>query len=151
MSSRIETDTLAELIAEKRDVLEKLRQLSRQQLDQVVANDLSKLMTVLAAKDALLKELQRVESGLHPFRSQDPESRLWRTTEARRRCQQTAERCESLLAEIVLLEKQSETELKRKRDDTAARLDGAHAALEARRAYSTAANRPAHLDLSSEG
>lgn len=118
-----ETDTLADLIAARRDVLEKLRQLSRQQLEQISANDLSKLMTVLAAKDALLRDLQRVETDLQPFRGQDPESRLWRTTEARRKCQQMAERCESLLAEIVLLEKQGETELKRKRDDTAARLE----------------------------
>jgi hypothetical protein len=62
-----------------------------------------------------------------------------------------AERCESLLAEIVLLEKQGESELKQKRDDTAARLDVTHAAIEARRAYCTAGNEPTHLDLSSEG
>jgi len=146
-----ETDTLVELIAAKRDVLEKLRQLSRQQLDQIASNDLSKLMTVLAAKDTLLRELQRVESNLHPFRGQDPEGRRWRTAETRRRCQQMAERCESLLAEIVLFEKQGELELKQRRDDTAARLDVTHAAIEARRAYCAAANEPTHLDLSSEG
>ena len=146
-----DTDTLAELITVKREILEKLRQLSRQQLDQINADDLAKLLSILAAKDSLLRDLQRIEQDLNPYRGQDPESRLWRTPEARRRCQQTVERCESLLAEIVLLEKQGETELKRRRDVAAARLDSAHGSLEARRAYTSSAQRTANLDLSSEG
>jgi hypothetical protein len=152
MPESLPTDLLAELIDAKRDVLEQLRQLARRQSDLIAGGDLAALMTILAAKETLLRRLLNLEKQLDPFRPEDPESRRWRSPELRRRCRQSAERCEALLAELMLLEKQGETELQRRRDETAARLDGAHAAMEARRAYVAPPHvSPASLDLSSEG
>jgi hypothetical protein len=152
MTEPLPTDLLAELIDAKRDVLEQLRQLVRQQNDLVAMGDLARLMSVLAAKESVLRSLLHIERQLDPFRPEDPDSRRWRSAEARARCQQVVERSQALLAEIMLLEKQGETELRQRRDDTAARLDAAHVALEAHRAYSghTEAAR-SQLDVTSEG
>ena len=71
--------------------------------------------------------------------------------ESRRRCQAVAERCEALLAELMLIEKQSESNLRQRRDETAARLKGAESAGEARRAYAAApAPARSQFDISSE-
>ncbi len=152
MLERLPTDELAELIANKREVLEQLRQLARHQGDLIAAGELPKLMSVLAAKDALLRQLLDLEQQLNPFRQEDPEQRVWRDSEARRRCQLVAARCDSLLSELMLLEKQGEQDLCRRRDETAQQLQGMHAAGEARQAYGAHAGPTAkvtHFDFES--
>jgi flagellar biosynthesis/type III secretory pathway chaperone len=145
------TDRLAELIDGKQSVLVQLRELARQQLDLVDKGDMSRLLSLLAAKQALLNELTAVERDLDPFRDDDPAAREWRSSDARQRCRQTAEQCNLLLKEIVLLETQGESELTHRRDDVAARLQGVHQAAQAHHAY-TAAPAVVHgpLDVSSE-
>lgn len=145
------TEQLAQLMTGKREVLEQMRDLARRQLELIAQGDMSKMMHVLAAKETSLRQLLQFEKLLDPFRSQDPEARQWASPEARRRCQLVAQRCEALLAELMLLEKQGEADLRRRRDETAARLQHADTAGQARRAYAhplpSSANQ---LDLSSE-
>ncbi len=145
------TDRLAELIHGKLSVLTQLRELARQQLDLVDKGDMSRLLSLLAAKQALLNELGRVERDLDPFRDEDPVAREWKSADERQRCRQTAEQCNLLLKEIVLLETQGESELTHRRDDVAARLQGVHQAAQAHNAY-TAVPAAVHgpFDVSSE-
>ncbi len=151
MDGRLETDELAAVITRKHSVLVQLRELSRRQADIIAEGDMNKLLSVLSAKQSLLTQLQSTERGLDPFRHQDPESRTWRSPEDRRRCQQMAERCEALLSEIMLVERQAESDLTARRDDAAARLDGAHHATHARHAYTRqSASHGGQLDVSSQ-
>ncbi|MHC4400130.1 MAG: hypothetical protein ACYTG0_10665 [Planctomycetota bacterium] len=147
----LETDSLAELIRRKLDCLAQVLELGRKQLALVEADRMSELLDVLAAKQRLLVELERIEKGLEPFRGQDPEVRPWRTPEARRACANQLRQCEALLGEIVRQERQSERELIRRRDEVAAQLQEAHRASQARGAY-TAQAQPelSRLDLASE-
>lgn len=131
----METDLLAELIRQKHDCLVQLRQLARQQLALIDRNDMGNLLTVLATKQSLLSRLQETERQLEPFRDQDPERRAWRAPRDRQRCAAQAQRAEAVLAEILMLERQGETALVQRRDQTATRLDGAHSASMARQAY----------------
>src|SRR5690606_30539280 len=133
-ASLSDTQRLAELIGQKHDVLELMRDLARRQLELIAQNDMTKMMNVLAAKETALRRLLAIEKQLDPFRDHDPQARLWPDPESRRRCQAVAERCEALLAELMLIEKQSESNLRQRRDETAARLKGAESAGEARRA-----------------
>ena len=126
VDDRFETDLLAELIGKKLAVLEQLRDLSRRQSDLISDGDIQRLLAVLSAKQTLLTELQKLQKQLEPFRKQDPETRRWRSPADRERCRQVAERCEALLGEIMLVEKQSESEMARRRDDAVARLHGVH-------------------------
>ena len=77
------------------------------------------MLDVLAAKQRVLNDLQRVERALDPFRDQDPESRVWRNAEARADCARLLDECERLLQETVEQERQSEAALTVRRDEAA--------------------------------
>ena len=145
------TERLAKLIQLKHDVLAQLWELARRQVDVIAADEVDRLMSLLAQKQTLLNQLQRVEVVLDPFRSDDPEARLWKSPEDRRRCQVVAERANALLQQLVLLEKQSEGQLVQSRDHTARELAAASSAFAARQAYVAAPNASHQgLDLMSE-
>ncbi len=110
---------------------------------------MTELLDVLSAKQQMIVELQRIERGLDPFRTQDPEQRSWRSPDERTRCAEQLNRCEALLAEIVRQEKHSERDLIRRRDEAAARLEGVHAASQARGAYLARQPAASGLDLTS--
>ncbi len=147
----METDLLAELIDQKHGVLIELRELSRRQVDVIDGGDTSKLISILAAKQKHLNRLQEIQRGLDPFRDQDPESREWRVPDDRERCRAAAERCEALLREIMIVERQCESNLIVRRDAAADQLQGTHRANEARTAYlNPHGNVPGGLNLTSE-
>jgi flagellar biosynthesis/type III secretory pathway chaperone len=151
VKQRLDTDLLADLIGKKLAVLEQLRDLSRRQTDLISDDDIERLLSVLSAKQTLLNELQKIQKSLEPFRSQDPEQRRWRSPADRERCRQLAERSESLLGEIMLVEKQSEQEMARRRDEAVNRLQDVQSSAKATRAYtSPLAPRRSIVDFSSE-
>ncbi len=148
----LETDTLSELIRQKRDLLLRLRDMGKRQMEFVAEGEMTQLLDVLAAKQRVLGNLQRVERGLDPFRGQDPETRVWRSTEARAECSELLDECQRLLGETVEQERQSEAALTVRRDEAAVRLHTAHVAGCARGAYTHYGQTSVgHLDLSSEG
>jgi hypothetical protein len=147
----VETDLLADLITQKRDVLVQLRDLSRRQIALVGEGEMTPLLAVLAAKQTLLEELQQLDHRLDPFREQDPEHRRWRSVEARRACQHAAQASAALLSEIMLLERHSEHDLVLRRDAAALQLAGAHTIDQARHGYArTAQTGGGQLDLTSD-
>jgi len=151
VASEFETDTLADLVTRKRDSLLRLRESGRAQYRLIEVGEMTGLLELLAAKQRVLFELQEIERGLDPFRGQAPEERRWRSDEARRRCGTQIDECEALLAEIISQEKLCEQALRRRRDETAQRLQGAHLAGRARGAYTAGPSQGIHqLDLSSE-
>ena len=148
--NRIETDQLADLIGKKHQVLEQLREQSRRQTELIDGSESEKLLTVLGTKQALIDELQKIERQLDPFRSQDPDQRIWRSPGDRKAAQQLAQRCENLLQEIMLLDKQAELQLQQRRQTTATQLQAAHHASHAANAYHKGQGGGGrHLDISS--
>ena len=152
MSTLLTTDELSRFIQQKHDVLVQLHELARRQLAVIASEDTDRLLALLAVKQPLLNELQRLERALDPYRDQDPQQRQWRQAADRRHCQVIAERAAQLLKELLLLERQAELETIARRDHTATQLQAAGHAMAAKQAYSTAASFPAasQLDLMSE-
>jgi hypothetical protein len=147
----LETDLLADLIARKHACLVGLREMGRLQMELVRLGEITRLLDLLATKQKAMAELQRIERALAPFRGQDPDGRHWRTPDARAACARQLSECEALLGEIVEREKRSEREMVRRRDEAAARLQGAHAASQARGAYTaTPGAEGSRLDLLSD-
>ena len=136
MSESLTTDRLAELVRLKHDILGQLRDLARRQVDYIDKGEINKLLGLLATKQKLIVQIQHVESELNPFRDQDPEVRHWRSPDDRRNAADLVSRCETLLSEIMLLEKQSESDLSSQQDLSAQRLRLATDAVPARQAYS---------------
>jgi len=147
-----DTDVLAALVAAKLKILELLAQLARKQLALADQGQTTDLLKLLAAKQTVLAQLQHVERRLDPFRSQDPETRIWRSALDRQRCQEQAARCDELLAETMGVEKQGEAAMLRRRDHAASVLAGASAAADAQAAYAGPVfPAPAALHLHCEG
>lgn len=129
------TEQLAILVRRKADLLALLKQLTEKQLGVIAGEDTALLLKLLAGKQSLVDQLQTVERELTPFREQDPEHRAWRTPEDRRQCQQLAATCETLIQEILELDRRGEGELVRRRDAAAEQLQGLHTTAHAHRAY----------------
>jgi hypothetical protein len=146
-----QTDLLSDLIRQKHRCLEHLSAMGQKQLELVRGGGMTDLLDVLAAKQQVLIQLQRIECELEPFRGQDPETRVWRSPQGRSECAAMVAACESLLGQIIAREKESETALVRRRDEAAVQLEEARSASAARASY-LARSRvgTAQLDLASE-
>jgi hypothetical protein len=147
----MDTEQLAKLIGQKRQLLERLWQLTERQAALVSESDLTRLLSLLAAKQTHLNQLQAIERQLDPFREQDPDERLWVSPEARADARCEAEACAQLLASVMRVEYECEQQLSHRRDDVAHRLQGFQGASQARTAYLQGSSGSSHqLDLSSE-
>ena len=149
----MQTAELAALIDSRLAVLVQLLALARRQAAVIGENDLTTLLTLLAGKQRLVSELQALDSQLAPHQQQPPQSRQWTSPAERTRCQQQAARCEAVLREILVIEKQAEEQMTQQRDAVAQRLAIFNQSSQAARAYIPAAPLPptGMLDLSSEG
>ena len=146
----METDLLVSLIGKKLEILEQLRDLVRRQTEIVAAGEMTALLEILAAKQNLIDRLQSLEKHLDYFREQDPDKRTWRNADDRNRCRSVSLRCEALLKEVMLVEKQCELSLQQRRDDCAERLQDLQSGSDAHDAYLQAGIRhSSSFDISS--
>jgi flagellar biosynthesis/type III secretory pathway chaperone len=147
----LDTNTLTQLLAQKCELLLQLRQLVGRQFELIDASNLSQLLNLLTEKQRLIGRLQTIQRQLDPYRAQLPQQREWLSDEHRRRGAELADACQRLLAEVVEVDKQSESRLSLRRDEAATRLQSVHFAIQAREAYvEPAASTKSHVDLSSE-
>jgi len=144
------TDRLARLIAARRQVLAVLVELARRQQQLIAEGQVNSLLSLLATKQAVLRQLETLHRELVPFHAEDPEARLWRSPQARADCQRLAEECQTLLAQVLELERQSETSLAAQQTATAEALGRLTSLADAQAAYAAAAQPPS-LPLPMEG
>jgi hypothetical protein len=130
------TKSLAALVSRKRDVLLQLSEIGQRQQRIVEEGDTGTLLQLLAAKQKLISGLQAVELELAPYHSEDPDSRIWSSSDERARCAQQSAECNQLLAQVVALEKESADHMTARRNHVAAQLRHVYAAGQARDAYS---------------
>jgi len=153
VNRQLETDLLANCIDEKQRVLLQLRELSCRQSNLIAEGNITRLLSVLSAKQLLLKELQNVESKLDPYRSQDPDKRVWRHEQDRQKCQTSAGQCEQLLREIMGNEQRCEQEMIERRDQVRKSLHDVHNSTKVLSAYGQqpgSGSQGSRLDLTSE-
>lgn len=143
-----DTDRLAELVAQKRQLLQSVQELAVRQEELVDRGEMTTLLEVLTVKQKLLDQLQRVERCLAPFREQAPETRSWRTEQLREQTADSLEMCQRLLADILQREKRCEATLLQRREETAAQLRNLCTSGQMLAAYRTAEAYPqSQLDL----
>lgn len=146
------TDNLFALMESKVEVLEQLCELARQQATITQSGDATILLSFLSRKQPLMDRLMEIQSGLSIYTTDDPATRVWRRTDLRQTCRLTSERCQRLLAEIVLLEKQSLDEMSDRRDALAAQLqDGRDGSLATQAYQASEALDEGSFDLTSAG
>jgi hypothetical protein len=130
------TEKLIELIREKHDVLLQLRDMGRRQSDLVKSGEITELLKLLGTKQHLILGLQEFERELKPYYAENPESRVWRSPGERAECAKLAAECNSLLEEVVALERTGAEQMNARKSEVAEQLHHAHAAVHVRNAYS---------------
>jgi len=133
------TEQLASLIAKKHEVLVQLRAVGVRQTDLVASGEIAGLLKLLAAKQHLINGLQQLERELKPFYIGDPDQRVWRSPEDRARCAQQAAECNTMLEEVVRLEKIGAEKMDARKNEVAQQLQQVHAAAHVRHAYQSQA------------
>src|SRR5690242_8824788 len=99
------TDKLIELIRKKHEVLMQLRAMGRRQAQLVSSGDVTELLKLLGTKQHLIVGLQELERELKPYYAEKPETRIWRSPAERAHCAKLANECNSMLEEVVALER----------------------------------------------
>lgn len=144
----LDTDRLAELVAQKYQLLRSVQELAVRQEELVERGEMTTLLEVLTVKQKLLDQVQMVERCLSPFREQAPETRSWRTEQLREQTAAYLETCQQLLADILQREKRCEATLLQRREETAAQLRNLCTSGQMLAAYRTAETSPQNqLDL----
>jgi hypothetical protein len=128
-------EKLAELIAQRHACLVQMHKLGVKQSELVVTGEFGSLLRLLSVKNQLIVALQAIEQQLAPFHTQDPESRVWSNPAARERCARQSAECQTLLAEVMEMERDNEQKMTERRDQVANQLQAAQSASTARRAY----------------
>ena len=131
-------------------MLEILVRFLRRQTELIEAGDMTSLLKLLSGKHTVISQLQKLDGDLTPFRDEDPERRIWRSTAERAACQARCRACNALLAESMALEQQAETAMRGRRDAAAATLAAVQTASDARAAYAAIPS-PALTSLHVEG
>jgi hypothetical protein len=129
------TARLVELISGKHQVLLRLRELGRRQVDLVAAGDTTSLLKLLAVKQQLIGGLQDLERELQPYYEEQPDRRVWQSPEQRVQCSQQATECNDLLREIMNMEKSSADQMTVRRNEVAEQLQNVHVSTQVRSAY----------------
>ena len=99
-------------------ILEQLLQVSEKQLHLVQLGDMTLLLQLLARKQKVLEAFEALERQLDPYRNIEPQDRTWTSEQERLDCDAAIQKGRELLAEILKLDQQSETELAQQKDDT---------------------------------
>jgi hypothetical protein len=129
------TEQLAALIAQKHEVLVQLRAVGVRQTDLVGSGEIAALLKVLSAKQRLINRLQELEMELKPYYAGDPEKRVWQSPNERSQCAKQASECNTLLEQIVRLEKLGAEKMNERKNEVAQQLQQVHAATHVRNAY----------------
>ncbi len=129
------TKQLTALIAQKHEVLVQLRAVGLRQTDLVTSGEITALLKLLSSKQHLINRLQELERELKPYYAGDPERRVWRSPEDRAICAQQASECNTLLEEVVRLEKYGAEKMDERKNVVAQQLQEVHVASHVRNAY----------------
>src|SRR5215813_14129365 len=111
------TEQLVALIRKKHQVLVQLRETGRRQADLVSVGEIGALLKLLAGKQHLIVALQDLERGLKPYYGEDPDTRVWKSATERTQCAQLAAECNTILEEIVALEKDGAERMDARRNE----------------------------------
>lgn len=148
MHAYAETDELAQLIAQKHDLLSKLQLLSRRQLQLAGHSDhITDLMRVVAAKQTLIESLLNVDRRLDPHRQCDPEDRQWRSPLDRHRCSVATRECQAMLDELKQMESEAEDRVRANRDEISRSLQTTQGSTAALDGYASTAGPVHRIDL----
>lgn len=146
-----QSDRLIQLLRLRQDRLAQLVRIGQKQAEMINQDQMTGLLDVLAAKDRLIDDLQKVQRELDPLARMQPQQRQWRSEEDRQQAAELVEHCNTLYQAVIQQEQQDMQRVQHMRDETSAQLEEASRAHQARGAYAGSNTARSSLDLSSGG
>ena len=101
------TDRLLHCIQSKLDLIERLFELTCQQMEHLDSTEVERLISVLGHKQSVFDQLEELRSDLEPLMSVDPDERSWSSEGKRLECRDLVNRCGSKMQQILSMEEQS--------------------------------------------
>jgi hypothetical protein len=110
------TARLMELAEQKLHLLTQLRELSLTQNQLAEERSSDELLSLLSRKSQAIEALQKIQHALVPFQSQEPDSRIWGSESERQRCRALFDQSEQRIAEILVIDNQTLSEMNQQRE-----------------------------------
>lgn len=109
MTSRdsLTTDQLWHCMQSKLELIERLYQLTCQQMEYLETTEVERLLSVLGQKQSVFDQLQELRVELEPILAVDPDQRPWSSEDRRMECRQLVGRCGLRMQEILTMEEAS--------------------------------------------
>lgn len=139
---------LADLMDLRWTALRRLLEISDQQLAAIDAGQMTELMRLLSEKQKPLNRLAEIAEQIRGAAGDDPATRKWESEESRQRCRQQQEECEKMHLELLAIEAECESALKKSRDTIQQNLEQVDSARQAANRYTQAPTSGGRLDLS---
>jgi hypothetical protein len=121
-SSTAYTTRLLALIESRHRLVSDLLTLATSQGQVSFTEELPTILGLLARKEGLVDELQQLQCDLSIYAYDEPEARVWESTQQRARCQQLADATEQLFKKILELDAATLVAMHQHRDAIAAQL-----------------------------
>lgn len=129
------TERLLELMTRRLQLLRSLDSVGCLQAESAGNPDVTALLKILSRKQLLLDELEAIRQALETYHHDDPNQRLWESTELRQQCRHIAEQGNELLRSLVTNDEATLREVSLRRDAVATQLQDGTDSVLARTAY----------------
>jgi hypothetical protein len=103
----LSTESLFRWVESKLHLLKEMQALSLKQQEFAAQQDLEQLMVVLSKKQSLVESLQHVQGQLLVFQSQNPDERVWQSSERRQACRDMINVSDQILQQLIVMENRS--------------------------------------------
>ncbi|WP_153559071.1 hypothetical protein [Roseimaritima sediminicola] len=130
-----DTAELVRLVDERWQTLQTLLEMTLQQSELIQQQQVAELLPSLSRKQPLLEQFARLQEQLRPLAQRPADAWHWPDPAQRAACQQKLDESEQMLAEMMRLEQQCETELVASRDQLAQRMQQSDGSQRAASAY----------------
>jgi hypothetical protein len=140
---------LAEVMEQRWSALRHLLEISDRQLAAIDAGQMTQLMRLLSEKQQPLNRLAEIAEQIRGAAGDDPASRKWESEERRADCRRQQEECEKMHLELLAIEAECESALKKSREAIQQNLERVDSARQAANGYlAPAPTSGSRLDLS---
>ena len=108
---------LLQIVQAQIPLLEQMLRLSEKQLNLVQLSDMTLLLQLLAQKQKVYEMFEALRRQLDPYQDIKPQDRKWESEQERLDCEAAIQTSKELLAAIMELDRQSESDLARQKDE----------------------------------
>jgi hypothetical protein len=101
------TDQLLHCMQSKLELIERLYELTCQQMECLETTEVERLLSVLGQKQCVFDQLQDLRQSLEPMLAIDPDQRSWSSEVRRQECRELVGQCGTRMREILTMEEAS--------------------------------------------